>query len=312
MRRIAAGIAVLLLLLLVPALFWLPLFDGLAPTRIDRGEGGDRPGGGAPRRVALVSIDGLAPRVRAEAATPTLDRLAREGRSAKSRTVRASYTLPSHTTMLSGVAPSVHDVFWNRYQPWSEIDVPTVFDACARAALRCALFAGKKKFAHFAEGERGVDRYAFAGDAASVLAEAVAYARERDPDLLVVHLAEVDLAGHDAGWGSEAQRDALRRVDALLGDFVAGLADLPRPLAVIVTADHGGEGTRHGRDTPEDRAIPWIAWGDGVGSGPLPPVPVARTAATVLALLGLSAPAAWAPPVPLAAAAPESFEDSGP
>lgn len=253
-----------------------------------------RPAGG--RRVVLVSVDGLAPRLLAPHTAPVLSRLAHEGlRAEHAETVLPSRTLPAHVSMLSGLPPEEHGVLWNRYAPWRQVRVPTVFATCREGGLRCGLFAGKAKLAHLAEEEPGVERFALRPDAAAVLEAARAYAAARDPDLVVVHLAEVDRAGHDAGWESPAQRAALARVDRLLGGFLAGLGELGSGrLAVLVTADHGGQGMGHGSGRPEDVRIPWILWGEGIPAGTLDArVSTLDTAPTLLALLGLEAPPQW-------------------
>lgn len=275
------------------ALVYLPLFDGRAPLRLERPA--PDPHRAAPRQVVLVSVDGLAPAVLAETPTPTLARLAREGlRAEVARTVVPSITLTSHVSMLSGVPPEVHGVTFNRYQPWSELPVPTVFTACAREGLRCGLFAGKRKFAHLAEAEPGVERYVHGVDAAAVLAAATRYLRERDPDLVVVHLAEVDLAGHRAGWGSPVQKAALIGLDTLLGGFAASLCrHATRRVALLLTSDHGGHGTNHGTARPEDRRIPWVLWGDGIEPARIPEASTLDTAPTLAALLGLPSSPAW-------------------
>jgi arylsulfatase A-like enzyme len=294
-RALPAAAAALLLAALGLVAVHAPLFDGRAPERIDR-ERAER-GALAPRRVLLVSIDGLAPRVRAATPTPVLDRLAGEGAVAReARTVVPSITMTAHATMLTGRGPEAHGVTWNRYQPWSRVERDTLYTHCRRAGLRCALFAGKAKFAHFAEGEPGVERYVRGADAGAVLRAAAAWLRERDGDFALVHLAEVDWAGHAEGWDSDAQRRALERLDAALGSFLAeARAASARPLAVLVTSDHGGHGTRHGSDAPEDVDIPWILWGDGVPAGASlgEGVTALDTAPTVLALLGLPAPPDW-------------------
>ena len=112
---------------------------------------------------------------------------------------------------------------------------------------------------------------------------------------MLIHLAEVDLAGHAEGWGSETQRAALERVDTLLGGFLAGArASGSGRLAVLLTSDHGGHGTIHGTDDPRDLRIPWILWGEGIEPGTLrEPVSTLDTGPTVLALLGRKPPATW-------------------
>lgn len=265
------------------------------PREIDRT---DAPGRGpeAARTVVLVSVDGLAPRVLAATETPVWDRLVGEGVSAEwAETIVPSKTLPSHTSMLSGVGPDRHGVLWNTWKPDRAIRVDTVFSHCLRHRLRCGLFAGKPKFAHFAIPEPGVERYRLADEAEAVFDAALDYADEAVPHFLMVHLAEVDATGHRHGWGSEAQRGAIRRIDAALGEFLEELRDEREgALSLILTSDHGGRGRNHGSDHAHDVEIPWVAWGRGVPAGArVGRVRTEDTAATVLSLLGLPVPQGW-------------------
>ena len=253
------------------------------------------------RSLLLISVDTTrADRIGAygyeQAQTPNIDRLATEGTLYERAYSVVPETLPSHTSMLSGVQPDIHAVDWNRYQPWSEIRVRTVFAECADGGHECGLFAGKRKFAHFAEGEPGVSRYAHGETAAAVIAAASDYLGERDPDFVMVHLAEVDLAGHGEGWGSDEQLREITAVDALVGPFLRrARAGSQRPFVAIVTSDHGGHGKTHGSDLPDDVRIPWIAWGDGISAGARIDAPISTvdTAATVLKWLGRGIPPDW-------------------
>jgi predicted AlkP superfamily pyrophosphatase or phosphodiesterase len=268
----------------------------MAPRQIDRTAGTPDPEP-PPRTVVLISVDGLAPWVLADTETPRLDALAREGTvAARAETVVPSLTLPSHTSMISSLDPATHGVRWNAWRPNEHVDVPTVFTACRHAGLRCGLFAGKRKFAHFAVEELGVERYGYAGDAEAVLDRALDYLDERLPHFVMIHLAEVDRTGHLRGWGSGAQRDVIREIDEALGDFLDEARDETEGrLTLIVTADHGGEGHGHGGARERHVRIPWIAWGDGVPAGVrIPHVRTVDTAPTVLGLLGAAAPAGWA------------------
>lgn len=245
----------------------------------------------------LVSIDGLAPWVLADTETPELDALAREGTAAvRAETIFPSFTLPSHTSMISGVGPEVHGVDWNSWRPGRSVASPTVFTACRHTRMRCGLFAGKSKFAHFAVEEPGVELYQKGGDAEQVLDLALDYIDEREPHFVMVHLAEVDTTGHLRGWGSDAQREQIRRIDAALGGFVEELDDERHGrVSLIVTADHGGEGRRHGGHEERHKRIPWVAWGDGVPRGArIPEVRTTDTAPTILELLGMPTPLDWA------------------
>jgi len=80
-------------------------------------------------------------------------------------------------------------------------------------------------------------------------------------------------------------------VSAVL-DVLARMGRLEESL-VIVTADHGGVGRRHGGARPEETTIPWLAFG-AVRPGAIGrPVMIYDTAATALAALGLPPPRPW-------------------
>ncbi|MDJ0787486.1 MAG: alkaline phosphatase family protein [Myxococcota bacterium] len=289
LRIVSVGGGLVALLVVYTIGAYAPLFDGWAETTLERPFPEPPPGASRPaRRALLVSIDGLAPRVMAVTPTPVLDRLVREGTSAAhAETVVPSITMTAHATMLTGVEPDVHRVRFNRYQPWRGIAAPTLFDHCAEAGLRCGLFAGKRKFFHFVRDSEGAARYAHGEDAAAVLAAAAGFYATADPDFTMVHLAEVDWAGHEFGWDSEEQRAALAELDAVLGPFLEeARAASPRPLVVLLTSDHGGHGTTHGSDRPEDVDIPWILHGPGIPPATTRPHATAlQVAPTILSIL---------------------------
>ena len=127
--------------------------------------------------------------------------------------------------------------------------------------------------------------------------DVASYLQGAQPNVLFVHLSDVDAAGHRAGWRTPDYPRAVLTADAaihrLLG--LAGRVDGAGNLSLIVTADHGGHGTGHGSKDPRDITIPWIAWGQGVRQGVLdqPTVRTMDTAATVLWLLGLTKQSDW-------------------
>jgi arylsulfatase A-like enzyme len=81
--------------------------------------------------------------------------------------------------------------------------------------------------------------------------------------------------------------EAVRRVLAALED-----AGLRETTLVILTADHGGHGTTHGSDRPEDMTIPWIVNGPRVLPGTTLSGSIRNldTPATALWALGLPVP----------------------
>src|SRR6187549_3464051 len=80
--------------------------------------------------VFIISFDGGKPAVIAESDMPVIKKLAAEGAVTwKASTIFPSKTLPSHTSMLTGLGPAKHHVDWNNYEPLrGKVKVATVFD----------------------------------------------------------------------------------------------------------------------------------------------------------------------------------------
>ncbi|HEX5724114.1 MAG TPA: ectonucleotide pyrophosphatase/phosphodiesterase [Longimicrobiaceae bacterium] len=268
---------------------------GLQPT--------PSPAAAVARHVVVISIDGLRPDAIERAGARTLQRLMAEGAyTLEARTILPSKTLPSHTSMLTGVPPEVHGITWNEEQVDEHglVGVPTVFDLAHEAGLTTAAFFGKAKFRHLIH-PGSLDRVVAprGGDvvtSARMVAEVRQFLRYHRPNLLFVHLPDPDLNGHAFGWMSLPYRAAVRRADGAVGRIVeAATRAFGGDVVVIVTADHGGSGHGHGTESEEHTAIPWIAWGRGVTPGKVEgAVRTMDTAATALWVLGVPVPPAWA------------------
>jgi predicted AlkP superfamily pyrophosphatase or phosphodiesterase len=266
------------------------------------------PGAEVSRHVIIISVDGLRPDAIARFRAPTLQRLMREGAySLSARTIDPSRTLPSHTSMVTGVKPDVHGITWNANQTHDHgtVVTPTIFAVATTAGLHTAGFFSKGKFNHLivpgtfthSSAPRG-DGMWFAGQTTDRVA---AYLARERPHLMMVHIGEPDYAGHTFGWMSTVYGWAVRRADTAVGRVLvaADRAFGPGGYTVLLTSDHGGHRRTHGSTDPRDVTIPWIAWGKGVSAGTelLQGVHTTDTAATALWLLGLSLPSATGVPV---------------
>lgn len=249
--------------------------------------------------VVVISVDGLRPDALQRFNAPTMQRLAREGsRSWRAQTIMPSKTLPSHTSMLTGVEPEVHGVEWNRNETHDHglLATPTIFARARQAGLSTAGFFSKGKFNHLLVP--GTFDYAIApeGDgmwlAGKTVGRVERYLEEHRPNLLFVHVGEPDYAGHSFGWMGTLYEWAVHRADGAVGRVLraADRAYGEGNYTVIVTADHGGHGRSHGSSDPRDVTIPWIAWGKGVQPGTELPdgIHTTQTAATALRLLGVT------------------------
>jgi predicted AlkP superfamily pyrophosphatase or phosphodiesterase len=284
----------------------------------------------APRaeHVFIISIDGGKPAVIAQSKMPALNRIAREGAfSWTATTIYPSVTLPSHTSMLTGVGPKKHRITWNNWKPGKGVvRVPTVFAEAKAAGLSTAMFVGKEKFRHLVQPGT-VDCFDYGPDlkgglttpkagppkprklrtvlAAQVAQRASLYVREQKPNLCFIHFTDTDNTGHKYGWGSPQQIEAFADVDAALGVVLKAIEDagIAGESVLIVTADHGGHGKTHGGKSPDDMNIPWIAWGKGVRKdfAITAPVSTCDTAATALWLLDVPVPT-WFDGAPVSSA----------
>lgn len=281
---------------------------------------GARPAAAVSRRVVVVSVDGLRPDAIGRFGAETLQRLMSEGSyTLSASTILPSKTLPSHTSMLTGEPPDVHNVLWNNVltADAESIEVPNVFSVARSHGYRTAAFFSKAKFGPL-QREGTLDYSQAPGGwfgkwpARRTVRDVEKYLASAKPDLLFVHLADPDTAGHRSGWMSDDYASAVRSADRAIARLVraADAAYGAGGYTLIVTADHGGHGNNHGSEDVRDVLIPWIAWGRGVKPGSLAgsTVKTMDTAATVLWLMGLSEPADWAG-APITSAFDEAVAD---
>ena len=222
----------------------------------------------AVEHVVIVSVDGLRPDVLLRARTPNIRRLIETGSfTLWARTVPQSITLPSHTSMLTGVTPDRHGVLWNGDLPEPAFPrVPTIFEVVKRGGYTTALITGKTKFVALERfGTVDWSSIARATDE-EVGSDGTDIITEHQPGLTVLHFPGGDAAGHSKGWGSPEQIKAVEGIDKAIGWVLDALerTGLRQSTVIILSADHGGAGKSHGPNDPRSRHIPWICSGPGI------------------------------------------------
>jgi predicted AlkP superfamily pyrophosphatase or phosphodiesterase len=266
------------------------------------------PAGRVTNHVVIVSIDGLRPDAIEKFNARTLMRLMREGSfTLNAQTILPSKTLPSHTSMLTGVDADQHGITWNTDETdaHGHVDVPTVFGLAKERGFRTAAFFSKTKFHHL-ETPNSIDHVRspkggmlsdkWPAQKTVGLVEEYLESASGNPNLMFVHIGEPDYAGHTFGWMGRVYASAVREADKAVAEIMDEANDRfgHGNYTLIVTADHGGHDRNHGSADPRDTTIPWIVWGKGVQPGQaLQGVKTMDTAATALWLLGVTAPDAW-------------------
>lgn len=302
-RSLTALIASVPLAMCVPA---TPVtVSGPEPTSQVSSDASPRADAGISEHVIVISIDGLRPDAIDKFGASTLQRLMRDGSySLQARTILPSITLPSHTSMLTGVGPETHGITWNdnRTDEHGTVDSPTILALARERGMHTAAFFSKGKFHHllipgsvnFAIAPDGNGKW-LSGRTAENVED---YLRSSRPNLMFVHIGDTDYAGHTFGWMGKVYGLAVRHADDAV-ERVLHAADRAYGegnYTVLVTADHGGHGRTHGSSDPRDVTIPWIAWGKGIRQGAQLPAGIhtTDTAATALRLLGIQTPTTFA------------------
>jgi predicted AlkP superfamily pyrophosphatase or phosphodiesterase len=227
-------------------------------------------------KIVIISIDGLRPDLMIRADTPNIHQLMKDGSwTLWAQTTAESVTLPSHTSMLTGVPPVKHSIQWNEDLPLIHPVYPmfpTIFELAKQAGYTTAMAAGKAKFINLAKP--GTLDWAFIPTETKIEDFEVATAAteiilQHQPDVIFVHLPSVDNVGHLYGWASPQQLEAIHEADALIGMILWALDKTSERSStfVLVTSDHGGAGQSHGPDDTRSRSIPWVTAGPGIRRG---------------------------------------------
>ncbi|HEX7568164.1 MAG TPA: alkaline phosphatase family protein, partial [Anaerolineaceae bacterium] len=249
------------------------------------------------RRVVVVLIDAL----RYDTSTksdvmPFLNELRKQGASATMHSQPPSFSAPGWTTILTGAWPEINDSQLFNPPDVSSARAFTQDDLFA-AAQRTGLNTAVSGYAWF-EGmlaNSGVDAGFYTpgeNNAADieVLAAALPWLTG-DYQLVLIHLDQVDYAGHhEGGPRSPNWNAAATRADGMLSKILAKL-DLTQD-TVLVISDHGQiDRGGHGGPEPITLVEPFVLAGAGVTPGSYGDVNMVDVAPTLAALLGTNIPA---------------------
>ena len=241
-------------------------------------------------RVVVVIVDGMREDV-SRTAMPTLDTLRSYGTDVSLVAPQPSLSNPNWTTILTGASQTISGVTTNWYS--GRVLAPTIMDMALAAGRRVAV-VGPSEFAELYGVKPGpsvsLRPWPEGGYLSGTLVDdALRIGKSTDPELLVIHLPDLDEAGHEHGGASGEYRTVAGKIDADIARLVAGL-QADRTTFVVVT-DHGHIATGgHGGWEPEVVSVPAIFSGSsvvlGTASGGLEQV-----APTLAVLAGLRTPA---------------------
>lgn len=267
-----------------------PIYDSPPSPGMDLGEP-------LTRRVVIVLMDALRYDTSMDAdVMPVLNQLRTGAASAIMTSRPPSFSAPGWTTILTGAWPDINDS-----QPFNPPDInhvrtftqDNIFSAADRAGLNAAV-AGYSWFEQML-AQSDLDAGFFTPGEDNAADQDVTNAAlpwlTSDFQLILIHLDQIDYAGHheggplDPNWNAAASR-----VDVLLGTIIDHL-DLTED-TIVVISDHGQiDRGGHGGNEPITLIEPFIAAGKGFLPGDYGEIQMVSVAPTLAVLLGMNLPA---------------------
>jgi predicted AlkP superfamily pyrophosphatase or phosphodiesterase len=157
---------------------------------------------------------------------------------------------PGWTAILTGVWSDKHGVTDNSYEGSNLGSYPDLFTRL-RNTYSCARLCYSNSHPIVSTGLlSAADQGTVTNDDERALQEALRLLDQCKPDVLFVHLDDIDAAGHDSGFSPdnpdyiEHISDADRQVGMIVQAFEATYPEHQR--LIVLATDHGGEGKSHG------------------------------------------------------------------
>jgi len=258
--------------------------------------------------VIIIGVDGLSVDGVSTARVPRLRELiSRAAWTLEARGVMPTLSSPNWASAINGAAPEQHGITsngWLRhkvaFQPTCRVEdgkFPTIFGLLRASypASRIAVFHDWRGFSDLLE-KQAPDVMRHEPGASRTTQAAIRYWKANRPELMFIHLDNVDHAGHAHGWYSSEYYQAVEAADGYIGqviEMVDGLAARGSTF-ILVTSDHGGTSHGHGKNSLAEIQIPWILAGPGVAPGQITaPVNTFDTALTVAWIFHLDPPQCW-------------------
>ncbi|MFQ6126851.1 MAG: alkaline phosphatase family protein [Candidatus Heimdallarchaeota archaeon] len=194
--------------------------------------------------VVIVVIDGARPDIVGEAETPNIDWIKENGTwFTNARCFTPSFSDPGDTSIGTGAKPSVAGVAFNNQELNGDIGIDNIFKIVKETGETTS-FTGSKSWLNLygdwfnnykviGEGTREMD--SVVGDYAVELIE------QYNPKLLMVHLDDTDMAGHEYGAASDEYQQQIEGTDAEIGKIIEAIDNLGnlKETLFIITSDHG-------------------------------------------------------------------------
>ncbi|HOB87798.1 MAG TPA: alkaline phosphatase family protein [Bacillota bacterium] len=257
------------------------------------------------QNVYLILIDGM--RADSLPDMPFVQSLADMGSSGVIVVEEPTFSRPAYARIITGASSSISNIKTNDQA--RKLNLPNLFDLARFSGLKTGgslyywfyeLVVGppyrtgdshENRFFHDEEMplQSGYfyDDFNYQYNDREIFEYGIRIMRDYNPNFLVVHTMELDMAGHNYGGASPKYREILRMNDRQIQEFVQAIPD-PENSVVIITGDHGHiDAGGHGGPEKEASRVPLVIFGKGVKKGALPQYSQLDLAPTIAAILGM-------------------------
>lgn len=272
-----------------------------------------------PGYVIFIGVDGMGGEgvaaMRQAGRVPQLEALMKRGAwTLEARAVMPTVSSPNWASAIMGAGPEQHGITSNAWErnkltitpvcKGSEEIFPSLVSVwrAARPKAKIAVIHDWDGFGRLVEKSSANLVEHVKGGAQKTMDRAVEYWKRERPELLLVHLDDVDHAGHEHEWRSAKYLDAIAEADAQIGAMVKAVSEAGKleQTLFLVVADHGGIAKKHGGESMAELEIPWIIAGPGVAKGRkiMEPVSIIDTASAIARMANVRVPSCWIGRVP--------------
>ena len=253
-------------------------------------------------KVLIIGIDGCRPDALLEANTNNLDDLWKNGAyTFNAKTDGLSWSGVCWTGMLTGVWKEKHKVYSNEYKNPNTEEYPHFFRRVKEEKPNLKTYSivnwePVHKILQDGDATKMIHRYTDG----MVTSKASRTLKNKDVDVMFIHLDNVDHAGHKYGYAIDNKKyiKAIEETDKRVGKIIKALKKRDNynkeNWLILVSTDHGGSGFGHGEDIPEHTTTFYIASGKDVNKGEIKKqVYVVDVAVTALKHLGIDIKKEW-------------------
>ncbi len=214
--------------------------------------------------IVLISLDGFGSNLLGEN-TPYLESLIQQTNTSYTldlQTLEQSETMPSHISMVTGLTQEQHQFYANTLdENTPPLTVKTLFDYAIEDGYSYYAFLTKDKLLYLLGDKVGENISSEEANSGDVLDDIDSIIETQDSKVFVfIHLRDIDSYGHQYGWLSDEQGEALNVLDTNLESLISDLRQEfdSYQRYFVITADHGGEELQHSNGCDACRRIPLI------------------------------------------------------